>query len=163
MSKLLPAVIVIIGLLLGGGAGLILQPKVDTDVSDTEAEAEGPAEEVEEEEDTTREYVKLNNQFIIPVVSEGIVSSLVVLSLTIEVNAGGREQVFTHEPKLRDALLSALFDHANLGGFDGSFTQALPMDSLRRSLQRKAEGVLGDIVKDVLVLDIVRQDIEPPN
>jgi len=30
-------------------------------------------------------------------------------------------------------------------------------------LRRKAEGILGDIVKDVLIIDIVRQDIESSN
>ncbi len=162
MSKFLPILIVLIGLLIGGGAGWILHPNDDTEPAETEEDSQA-VENEDAEQDPTSEYVKLNNQFIIPVVSTGKVSSLVVLSLTLEVGAGGREQVFNHEPKIRDVLLSALFDHANLGGFDGSFTQALPMDSLRRSLRRKAEGILGDIVKDVLIIDIVRQDIESSN
>lgn len=159
MAKLLPILIVVLGLALGGGAGWFLQPKV-VPPEDTESSTETPTEEQpEEEEDPLREYVKLNNQFIVPVVKDGKVDSLVVLSLNIEVTAGTREQVFNREPKIRDALLSTLFDHANMGGFDGAFTQSSVMNSLRRALVRSAQSVIGDAAKDVLVIDIVRQDI----
>ncbi len=156
MAKLLPILIVVFGLAIGGGAGWFLQPKADL----AEGDEESPTHvRSKAEEDPLREYVKLNNQFIVPVVKDGKVDSLVVMSLNIEVTAGTREQVFNREPKVRDALLSTLFDHANLGGFDGAFTQSSVMNSLRRALLRSAQSVIGDAAKDVLVIDIVRQDI----
>ena len=161
MSKILPIVIVILGLAIGAGAGWVLHPQPEPIAAENEQEGAPETESPPEEsaEDPTRDYVKLNNQFIIPVVKDGKVSALVVMSLNIEVTAGMREQVYTREPKVRDALLSTLFDHANFGGFDGAFTQASPMNALRRSLKQAAQSVLGDVVHDVLVIDIVRQDI----
>ena len=64
------------------------------------------------------EYVKLSNQFVVPVVKGKTVVSLVVLSLSLEVPEGQKDAVFRREPKLRDSFLQVLFDHANIGGFD---------------------------------------------
>jgi hypothetical protein len=106
-----------------------------------------------------REYAKLNNQFIVPVVTDGEVAALVVLSLSVEVAAGEKETVFVHEPRLRDAFLQVLFDHANTGGFDGAFTSSPNMRILREELRREATATLGELASDVLIVDIVRQDL----
>lgn len=143
---LLPLVIGILGLPLGAGAGYFLRPAPD-------AEAEAASEDI-----APREYVDLSNQFVIPVLSDGVVSGLVVLSLSLEVEAGQSEAVLTHEPKLRDVFLQALFAHANAGGFRGAFTDSAALAPLRQALFEAAGGVLPDIVSDVLINDIVRQD-----
>ena len=70
--------------------------------------AEKAAKEKEEEMEAQREYVKLSNQFVVPVVKNERVSSLVVLSLSVEVKAGTSQDMFSHEPKLRDLFLQAL-------------------------------------------------------
>ena len=106
----------------------------------------------------TREYVKLNNQFIVPVVQKGTVQSLVILSISLEVALGESEKVFQLEPKLRDSFLQVMFDHANSGGFDGAYTNSNTMEVLRTALFETARGILGKTVSDVLIIDIVRQD-----
>ncbi|MCV2875862.1 flagellar basal body-associated protein FliL [Rhodobacteraceae bacterium XHP0102] len=104
------------------------------------------------------EYVRLNNQFIVPIVREGTVRSLVVLSLVLEVETGQNQLVFNREPRLRDALLRVMFAHANAGGFDDVFTSSLAMTPLRQGMREAAIAVLGHIVNDVLIVDIMRQD-----
>jgi flagellar protein FliL len=104
------------------------------------------------------EYVRLNNQFVVPIVQGGSVRSLVVMSLTLEVDVGRNSAVFDREPRLRDAFLRVMFAHANAGGFDGSFTQASVMDPLREALAEAARGILGPMLRDVLIVDITRQD-----
>lgn len=105
------------------------------------------------------EYAKLNNQFVVPIVHNGAMQSLVVMSLSVEVPSGGKTAVFEAEPKLRDALFGAMLHHANLGGFDGAFTGEEKMRTLRESLRGAAKNALGDAVNDVLILDIARQDV----
>ena len=83
---------------------------------------------------------------------------MVVLSLSIEVQAGNTEAVYQREPKLRDEFLQVLFDHANAGGFEGSFTDTANMTDLRRALTEASQSVLGDLVLNVLIPDIARQD-----
>ena len=100
----------------------------------------------------------MNNQFVVPIVDEGRVSAMVVLSLSLEVEPGNTEAVYQREPKLRDAFLQVLFDHANIGGFSGSFTDVSNLVVLRTSLKEAASRVLGTVVVDVLITDIARQD-----
>ncbi len=172
MSKLLPILLIIIGTIAGGAAGLYLRPVPEADMSATDegdghapaaapvAHSGGHGDGHGGEDTETAVFVKLNNQFVVPVVKGGRVAALVVMSLSLEVGAGGREQVYGLEPKIRDALLTVLFEHANAGGFDGNFTATRNMDMLRRALKQASHQVMGsDIVANVLVMDIVRQDV----
>jgi flagellar FliL protein len=160
MLKLLPILLALLGTGAGIGAGLLLKPEpAAQEDPEKEAETVKTEEKVEEEEASgTREYVKLNNQFVVPVVGPERVNALVVLSLSIEVDSGQSQIVYSQEPKLRDVFLQVLFDHANIGGFDGSFTKASRMDILRNALREAAKSVLGQEVKDVLITEIARQD-----
>jgi flagellar FliL protein len=111
------------------------------------------------DEEKTNEFVQLSNQFVVPIISEGKVTALVVLALSIEVPAGKSETVLLREPKLRDSFLRVLFDHASIGGFEGNFTDAQVLDRLRSALKEVAERDLGkELAKDVLIVEIARQD-----
>lgn len=105
-----------------------------------------------------REYVKLSNQFVVPVVQNEAVSSMVVIALSLEVHSGQKETIFLREPKLRDAYLQVLFDHANLGGFKGEFTNSGNLDVLRSALLEVSHDAVGELITDVLIVDIARQD-----
>ncbi|MBK5946567.1 flagellar basal body-associated protein FliL [Rhodobacter veldkampii DSM 11550] len=150
MGKLIPVLMALIGLGAGVGGGLVLRP-----------DAEAKSHEAPDKPETgaaVKEYVKMNNQFVIPVVESGRVASLVILSLSLEVGIGGTEQVYKMEPKLRDSFLQVLFNHANVGGFRGAFTDTNTLDILRYALQEAGQKVMGETLSDVLIVDIVRQD-----
>jgi flagellar FliL protein len=153
IGKILPLFLVLVGFGAGAGAGLFLRPTPPAD-SDPTDQATAKAADPK----TVLEYVKLPNQFIVPVVEGGQITSMVILSLSLEVTQGGTDQTFQREPKLRDAFLQMLFDHANTGGFRGSFTDAANLLILRVNLLDAARKILGDLVTDVLITDIVRQD-----
>lgn len=121
------------------------------DAAQGDAEGEGEAA-------AGPEYVKLNNQFIVPIVEGGAVSALVILSLSLEVKAGSSQDTYAREPKLRDGFLEVLFAHANTGGFSGAFTETGNIDTLRQALLEVAQKTMGERVTDVLITDIVRQD-----
>ena len=159
MRKLLPLLLILIGAGAGVGAGLFLRPAPEAEAAqDPEAAKAAAAETEPVDPEALPEFVKLNNQFIVPVVEDGRIVSLVILSLSLEVTTGSTEKVFAKEPRLRDEMLQLLFDHANTGGFRGSFTDADNMVILRTGLNEIAQKVLGDIVLDVLITDIIRQD-----
>lgn len=158
IRKLLPFLIALLGLGLGGGAGFALRPTTEpADGAGEAAEASEAAPEVPDAEHMP-EYVKFSNQFVIPILQNGRVSSMVILSISLEVAPGETEAVYAREPKLRDAFLQVMFDHANAGGFRGDFTESAPLGSLRQSLREAAQAILGAMVTDVLISDIVRQD-----
>lgn len=159
LHKLIPVLLIVIGSAAGLGAGLVLRPSgapaAEPAVAATEEGAgEAPADGAE----PLHEYVKLNNQFVVPVVEEGRVSALVVLSLSLEVKPGLVERVYELEPKLRDGLLQVMFGHANSGGFAGSFTDGANLVVLRQALRETAVRIFGKDLTDVLIVDIVRQD-----
>ena len=150
MRKILPVLLGLAGLAIGSGAGFALKPAgPDTGTHASEV----PAVTL------PLEYAKLPNQFVVPIVENGRITSMVVLSLSIEIEQGMTEQVFAVEPKLRDGMLQALFDHANTGGFRGSFTDAANLVQLRSALLEVARKVLQDKASDVLITDIIRQDV----
>lgn len=158
IRKLLPVLLALVGLGVGGGAGIFLRPATEPAVG-TEDAAHGESSPGHSEEtDVAPEYVKLNNQFIVPVMKGGRVISMVILSLSLEIEPGTSQEIYAREPKLRDTFLQVLFDHANAGGFEGSFTDGSNLVLLRKSLFESAQGVMGKIVKDVLISDIARQD-----
>ncbi len=153
MRKLLPVLLALIGLAAGAGAGFFLRP-----APEPAAEAEEVAAAPASSPTVAPDYVRLNNQFVVPVVEDGRVTSMVILSLGIEIGSGRSEDVYSREPRLRDAFLRVLFDHANIGGFRGSFTDATTLTQLRQALLEAARRVIGPGVSDVLITDIMRQD-----
>jgi len=167
MGKLIPILLALIGLGAGVGAGLALRPEAADPQAAGEAcpctcaEQDLPAATANApvSPSTGTDFVRLNNQFVVPVVRSDQISALVVLSLSLEVPTGGSEPIYQREPKLRDRFLQVLFDHANAGGFDGAFTAGSNMELLRTALREVARAELGPSVQDVLITDIARQDI----
>ena len=164
IAKLFPILLALLGLGAGVGGGIALRPEpepvsMDNPCGDPhETDTHEPVENGEDPDTGGFDYVKLNNQFVVPIVEAGRVSALVVMSLNLEVGAGQTEEIYQLEPKIRDGLLQVMFDHANAGGFSGDFTKAARMNVLRTALKEAAQKMLGPTVSDVLIIDVVRQD-----
>ena len=173
MKMLLPILLMLLGTGAGVGAGYFLRPApepADHATADTHPEADVHAATDPHAETlpkprpavsappSERDYVKMSNQFVIPVVQDGAVASLVVMSLSVETDPEYADEIFRIEPKLRDSFLQVLFDHANVGGFRGAFTDVSNLEVLRAALREVAIRDAGDHVSDVLILDIARQD-----
>ena len=162
MAKLLPIILLVLGIAIGGGVGMFLKPEAP--VCDESGEGEGCEEEAqeeaeEEEPEAEPSYLAMKNQFVVPVIEDELVKSLVVLSISLEIEPDSTESVFSKEPKLRDTFLKVLFDHAHAGGFDGAFTESGRLSILRVALLEAAHTVVGKRVSDILITDIVRQEM----
>ena len=143
---LFPLVLCLAGLAAGLATGVALKPAGDTPPIETAA---APPPGV---------FVNMASNFVVPLIDGQRIRSMLVLTLGLEVAEGEVAAVRAQEPRLRDAFLRVLFDHANAGGFDGVFTAASPMASLRIALRETAREVAGPKVQDVLILDMIRQD-----
>lgn len=169
MKKILiPIILLFVGIGGGVGAGFALRPPLTDKIEVSTEDSSNTSRVVEETENDLNtieppvegvEYAKLNDQFIVPLIEDGEVKSLVVLTLSVEVETGGLENIYAVEPKLRDGFLQVMFDHANIGGFSGNYTESAAMRTLRLELLRSARQITGPIVTDVLILDILRQDL----
>ncbi|QIE56975.1 flagellar basal body-associated protein FliL [Pikeienuella piscinae] len=168
MMKLLPALILgPIGLGLGLAGGQMLRPAAEPE-TEPRAEAGARAGEADAPDaaaapvspaNASADYVKLDRQFVVPVITAERVDALIVISMAVEVAPGGSDAVFAQEPKLRDEFLRVLFIHAQSGGFSGAFTEPHVLDDLRAALTASARRLLGDTARGVLLTNIVRQDL----
>lgn len=160
MRRLLPFLLALLGLVGGTAAGYVLRPAPEPAADGApqdKAIGEAPADAAHDKT-AAGEFVRLNNQFIVPLVEDERIAGMVVLTLSLEVAPGTSERVFANEPRLRDALLRTLFEHANAGGFAANYTRPSAMAALRAALVETARGVLGQPLRDVLILDVLRQD-----
>lgn len=166
MKKLLPIILLIAGSGIGAGAGIVLKPESKTPCEETSCDEvghgsnEGDGSDVgASDEAADYAFVAMKSQFVVPIVRQERVAALVVLSLSLQVPAGEEEAIYSREPKLRDVFLKVLFDHANIGGFDGAFTQSGKLSLLRVALLEAARHEAKVSVSDVLITDIVRQEM----
>ena len=103
IAKLLPVILLIIGVGAGIGAGIMLAPAPAPEVAKTGDEMGDDIDHSEDEEaahddedvdmdalgpNKNREYIKIANQFVVPVVERDSLSSLVVISLSLEAKSG---------------------------------------------------------------------------
>lgn len=156
MKILIPAILAVVGIGAGAGAGYFVPVDADHLLGIGNAEEESSIEMIEPQT-TPTEIVKLNNQFIIPVIEDDGESALVIMSLSLEVTEEKSEVVFDLEPRLRDGIMKVLFEHSSHGGFSGRYYSEDKMAVLRKYLLQSAQEILGGGVNSILITDLVRQ------
>ena len=153
MKKFLPFLLGLVGLLGGAAAGWFLRPLPDPANAAAPAVpqhyAPAPANTV---------TMRLPNQFIVPVIEQGRVRSMMVMSLALELVEDHGISLDRHEARLRAVFLQTMFDYANLGGFEGVFTSGEALLTLRRTLREAARQEMGPKVHDVLITELLRQE-----
>lgn len=162
MKLLTPLVMVLAGLSAGAGAGWYMRPPPPDEASpETAAQASTAPLAVRPEDDRqggNGETLRLTNQFMVPLVREDRVHAVVVIGLALELSQGHDISLVRQEARLRAAFLQALFDHANMGGFEGVFTSGEVLLGLRGQLRAIAREQLGESLRDVLITDLIRQE-----
>lgn len=160
MRLVLILLLVFVGAGAGLFAGITLKPAPEECPPEEHCDGHGAeaAKDPHDKADASG-FAALNRQFVVPILREGRVASLIVCSLAIEVPEAATQAVFAAEPKLRDAFLEVLFVHASTGGFDGDFTARQSMADLKDLLKQAAAPIVGPDLRDVLITEIVRQDL----
>lgn len=150
MRNLLKILPILLFLIMGIGAGDWLH-RQRADAAAPQREAVAPPKE-------PTVSMPLPEQFFVPIVRNGSLRAVMVLSLGLEVVEARLEPLHAREFQLRDAMLRALMVHANTGGFDGNFTAEPRLRLLGDILLEAARKVGGEDVRAVLIGDIARQD-----
>ena len=185
MRRILPIALVLLGLFGGLAAGWFLKPAPkagseekkaggasapsqdkETDVDDeskpeTAAVPEpGAAPDPKEKSDNKeRSYVTIGKQTIVPVVEGRKTQALMLFELAVDVSVAAHDRAVSLEPRLRDVFLQELLKMASTGAFTNTYTENWVIDELRRNLSVAARAYLGDDLKDVLILDVIRQEM----
>lgn len=103
-------------------------------------------------------YLKFNRQFVVPVMEEGHIASLVIANLVIEFDENAPSNAYNLEPKFRDALTREFLRMSNKGLFGDEFTSAESYEQVRDTLYEAAVVVMPEGIRNVLILDIAKQD-----
>ena len=167
LRLMLPVLLLLLGVAGGVGAGLLLGPgdaegpaasaqtSDDADATDDSGTAEGtrgttPADGTE--------FVRLNNQFVVPIVRDGSVRSLVVMALTLEVDSGNNQAVFDREPRLRDSFLQVMFAMPMRAGSTAASPRPRQWTRCARHSAMPRARCWARSSPTFLIVDITRQD-----
>lgn len=110
----------------------------------------------ESESSNKAAWFSFPNQFFVPIVRNGNIDRIMVLTLTVETTTSAKAEIETRQHRLRDALLRSLMIHANTGGFIGNYTTEAKLNKLRESLLAAAVKAGGPAVHNVLIEDIAQ-------
>lgn len=103
-------------------------------------------------------YLKFKRQFVVPVMKRGKIDALIIMNLNVELNDDAPDNVYSYEPKLRDAIMRELLSLSDDNIFGENLTSANSYETLRATLLRATKAVLPEGVQDILILDIARQE-----
>ncbi|MGY6549899.1 MAG: hypothetical protein ACXIU7_12990 [Roseinatronobacter sp.] len=150
MKFLIPLIMIILGGAIGAGAGYFMRAEETPEAS--EQTPPPPRTNVE------LTLLELPNQFVVPLIVDDRIDAMMVLRLAIEFDATHADVIDAHMLHLREVFLQQLFDHANNGGFSGTFTHQATLNRLRSSLRDATERITGvQGITRVLITDIARR------
>jgi flagellar basal body-associated protein FliL len=104
-------------------------------------------------------YYKFSREFVVPIIREGRVHSLVILNLNLEVDGDLSQKLFEMEPKIRDNIMTTLVGLSNDGSTLQSITTVENYESLRSTLLMNLQTVLPSGLQNVLIVDFAKQDV----
>jgi flagellar basal body-associated protein FliL len=104
-------------------------------------------------------YYKFTREFVVPIIRNGRVSSLVILNLNLEADASMERKLFDMEPKIRDNIMTTLITLSNDGTTFESMTSVKNYEAIRSAVLLNLGSVVKDGIKNVLIVDLAKQDI----
>lgn len=170
MKKLFLPVIAVVAAILGAGAGLGARTvlatdgekpgKAEVDRDDAHAktadkkEGHGKSSGKAHGGSEDANFMKFSRQFVVPVVSREARNGFMIFDIMIDVDPAILSTSYPLEPRLRDAFLRVLLDHAADGALERALRDADAMDELRGDLLLPARDILGEGANGILITDV---------
>lgn len=104
-------------------------------------------------------YFKFSREFIVPLMDEKRVRSLVILNINLEADASMSNRLFSMEPKLRDNIMTTLIGLSSDGYTFQSFNEVESYEAIRSTVLQNVTEITGPGISNVLILDIAKQDL----
>ena len=163
LSKILPILITLIAV---GGAGFAAlqikgapqRPDKEEHHDDDHGEGGGVHKVDGHEEKDTNGYFDFQRNFIIPIIGENRVDALVLLTVSVELDAAKIDEVRTREPRIRDAFMKTLLTLSHEGVLSQDITDPDVYTIIQERLLKTAKDVVDEDVESILLVDFARQD-----
>lgn len=105
-------------------------------------------------------YFKFSREFVVPIIQNERVASLVILNINIESDATLSDKLFSQEPVIRDVVMTTLIEISGDGKTFQSMTSIENYETLRSLILVALQKKFPDMgIKNILILDIARQDL----
>lgn len=105
-------------------------------------------------------YFRFSREFVVPIIRNERVSSLVILNINIEADAAHSDKLFSQEPMLRDIVMTTLIEISGDGRTFQSMTSIENYETVRSLILGNLQKKFPDMgIKNILILDIARQDL----
>ena len=104
-------------------------------------------------------YFKFSREFVVPIMRESRVESLVILNINLEVDASEIQRLFAMEPKIRDNIMTTLIELSNDGATLDSIATLKNYESIRSTVLLNLQTILPDGIRNVLIVDMAKQDL----
>jgi len=104
-------------------------------------------------------YYKFSREFVVPIMREGQVTSLVIIHISLETDSSTAEDLFTEEPKLRDNIMTTLISLSNDGRTLERPTEINNYETIRSMVLMNLQDAISDKIKNVLIVDMAKQNL----
>lgn len=104
-------------------------------------------------------YYKFTREFVVPMIEDDRVQSLVILNLNLEVDTSISQELFSKEPVLRDNIMTTLVKLSSGGRTLNSITDVDNYETLRAMILTNLQNEIPNGIHNVLILDMARQDL----
>lgn len=182
MKQILLIVIVLVGALAGGAGGSFLKsrPAASSDHAPKESshksDGHGGGESAHEDKKAKKKsdghggghdssgssdviYYKFSREFVVPILENDRVKSLVILNINLEAEESVSGKLFSMEPKLRDNIMTTLINLSNDGVTLEEITDVHSYETIRSTILENLNKVVSSGIKNVLILDVAKQDL----
>lgn len=105
------------------------------------------------------DYFKFSREFVVPIIRNGKVASLIILNINLEVDGSLSGKLFSLEPKIRDNIMTTLIGLSNDGDTLISISDVQNYESIRAAMLMNLESVVPYGINNVLIMDIGKQDL----
>lgn len=178
MKQIVPSIVALLAISAGGGAAYFVKsgaspkaPSAAHESSGDESGAHAAPKPVKAKKghgksdkhgdaassDVT--YYKFSREFVVPMIEDDRVQSLVILNLNLEVDTAISQELFSKEPVLRDNIMTTLVKLSSGGRTLNSITDVDNYETLRAMILTNLQNEIPVGIRNVLILDMARQDL----
>lgn len=180
MKQLIPALIAGVFIVAGGAGGFYVKnmgsAEASTAPSGDGEESSGHGEEKSSGHDKPKAdkgghgeeesagsgdvtYYKFTREFVVPLIRNERVESLVIINLNLEVDSSESQKLFSMEPKLRDNIMTTLIKLSNDGDTLHTLTNVDHYETIRSMVLTNLQDAISHNIRNVLILDMAKQDL----